>query len=172
MGTPSIQCNTGTMLGYQCKLNLDICMVSDYKTNPWSTNIKLDNFKSLLQKLNYQSTRLGALLPFTWDIDTQTASSSDKPTVSTLHVKFIHIMRCWKLLALLDRYGISLLHSISLTGFFGGRGSGIAKIDGKLYYISPRLHTTRDSISRTCSNLDKFYLYCVQTQVQTAPVAI
>jgi hypothetical protein len=115
VGTPSIQCNTGIILGFQYKLNLNICMVSGYNTNPWSSNTKLDNLRASCKKQNHPSTRLGKLLPFIWTMDTQTASSTDKPTASTLHIKFTHIMRYWKLSALLDRLGISLLHSTSQT---------------------------------------------------------
>jgi hypothetical protein len=93
VGTPSIQCNNGIILGFQCKLNLNICTESDYNTNLWSINIKLNNLRASCKKLNHPSTRLGALLPFTWVIDTKTPSSTNKPTVSTLHIKFTQIMR-------------------------------------------------------------------------------
>jgi hypothetical protein len=72
VGTHSIQCNNGIVLGFQYNWNLNICMVSDYNTNPWSTNIKLDNlWASCKKELNHPSTRFGALLPCTWTMDTQ-----------------------------------------------------------------------------------------------------
>jgi hypothetical protein len=72
---------TCIILDFQCKLNLNICRVLDYNTNPWSTNIKWDNFTASCKSLNHSSKRLEAHLPFTWATDIQTVSRTDRPTV-------------------------------------------------------------------------------------------
>jgi hypothetical protein len=50
-------------------------------------------------------------------------------------------MRCWKLSALLNRLGIILFHSSSLTVFFWGEGGGVAKLT--INYITSVLGFTQ-----------------------------